>query len=93
MIWRVLTIPPVRVVAWLAVVVAFAPGCAGRQARSPESASASSWRSRGSTLGSDLLRAPRGTTIGPPSLGVDLVGPPVPARDAVERAAIPLRSE
>ncbi len=37
-------------------------GCAGRR---PQSAT--------STLGTDLLRAPRGITIPPPSIGIDLV--------------------
>ena len=31
------------------------------------------WRSQGATLGSDMLRAPRGITIPPAGLGVDLV--------------------
>jgi hypothetical protein len=91
MIRRVLTIPSVLGVALLAAVVAVALGCAGRPARS--AAPAAPWRSRGSTLGSDLLRAPRGTTIGPPSIGIDLVGYPGHAPGVVERAAIPPRSE
>ena len=77
----------------LAAALAIAShGCAGgpgRRAPSP-----AQWQSRGSTLGSDLLRAPRGISIPPPSLGVDLVkypGGAIPG--AVERAALPVQPE
>ena len=54
-----------RYVVWvfiLAMAASVGAGCAGRR-RQPST----------STLGSDLLRAPRGITIPPPSIGVDLV--------------------
>ena len=46
----------------LILAMAAGAGCAG-QRRQPAS----------STLGTDLLRAPRGITIPPPSIGIDLV--------------------
>jgi hypothetical protein len=51
-------------------LAAVSSGCAGERAnaRSREGS-----RSKSSTVGSDLRQAPAGTTIPPPSLGVDLV--------------------
>jgi hypothetical protein len=52
------------------------------------------WKSRGATLGNDLVRAPRGTTIEPPSLGVDIVHSPVVNPGApLDQAAKPASSE
>lgn len=44
-------------------------GCGGGQRVRPTA----NWRSQGPTLGNDMLRAPRGITIPPTALGVDLV--------------------
>jgi hypothetical protein len=56
--------------ATLVPVLAAVVGCAsGRDGQGPQRL----YKSRGSTLGSDLWRAPRGATIPPPSIGVDLV--------------------
>ena len=77
---------PVAVV--LAVVVSGCRGGADRRAP----AAAGRWQSQGSTLGSDLLRAPRGISIPATSMGVDLVRYPGDAArgsGTVERAALP----
>jgi hypothetical protein len=56
--------------ATLVPVVAAVAGCAsGRDGQGMQRP----YKSRGSTIGSDLWRAPRGATIPPPSIGVDLV--------------------
>jgi hypothetical protein len=71
------------------VVAATAVGCAG-QPRTPRA----DWQSSGSTIGSDLLRAPRGITIPPASLGIDISGGPgTRPAGAVDRAVLPARSE
>ena len=51
-------------------------------------------QSNPSTLGADLLKAPRGQTIPPPSLGVDLVDyRPNTDSSSLERAAGSLRTD
>jgi hypothetical protein len=76
-----------------AALTAISWGCAGPDGRSPAPARPR-WQSRGSTLGSDLMQAPRGITIPPPSLGVDMVSKPGgSAVGAVQRAVLPVKSE
>jgi hypothetical protein len=68
---------------WIIVAgVLASSGCSGRERRPKPP----SWRSDFSTLGSDLLRAPRGQSIPPPSLGVDLVEFPTEIPTAAARA-------
>lgn len=66
----------------LAAACACAQGCASdRQA------------AQSSTLGTDMLRAPKGTTIGPAGFGIDLVDyrgePPRPATPGPQNRARP----